>query len=187
MGQQNWRTPEWLFQMLSERFGPFELDAAANKKNALCAEYFDGKANGNGLTWPWVDRTFCNPPFKQATDWVRKAWLEWNERGTRSVLVLPVGCSQAWWHLYVLGCPEACVYWSNRRISFRRPDGTPTRGADRDTVIVAYGYGPQAFRALPAREWAKSTESTSARGVEAPSTRTTPRRPGVEQPATNVN
>ncbi|GAF81494.1 unnamed protein product [marine sediment metagenome] len=140
--RQNWRTPQWLFDALNERFGPFVLDAAASKENALCKRYHDG-VRSDGLSNSWMDRTFCNPPFSHAGDWVEKAWGE-RTAMCRSVLLLPVGCSQAWFHDWVLRSKTAHILYPTKRISFLLPDGTPTKNADRDTMIVTFGYpGPK--------------------------------------------
>jgi len=143
------RTPQWLFDWLSDRYGPFQLDAAATAKNALCDEYYDEATDA--LTHPWYDKTFCNPPFAKFGDWIAKAAHEAVERNVRSVLIAPVGCSQKWYH-------QVAARWTvlvpDRRISFCMPDGTPTSSADRDSIFILIGPGwdnthQYQFRCLP--------------------------------------
>ena len=139
-GKQDMRTPRWLFERLSYCFGPFALDAAASAENALCSKFFDGSTpNLDGLLAPWIDVTFCNPPFRDAGEWVRKAIAE-AKRGARSVLIVPVGCSQSWWHE---AAAHATIFYPTKRISFDLPDGTPTTGADRDTLILIFDSGQE--------------------------------------------
>lgn len=128
------RTPRWLFDLLDRRYGPFRLDAAASRHNRMCDAYHGPDRGSDGLIDPWADVTFCNPPFRDTGAWVRKACTEFDERGIRSVLVLPVGCSQAWFHRHLLGKHE--ILYPTRRINFDLPTGEPTRSADRDTLIV---------------------------------------------------
>lgn len=51
---------------LEERFGPFNLDAAASPHNAKCSRFFtvedDGLAQPWG-EWPDMGRVWCNPPY----------------------------------------------------------------------------------------------------------------------------
>jgi phage N-6-adenine-methyltransferase len=128
------RTPRWLFDMLADRFGPFALDAAASSSNALCAAHYT--KDDSGLLRPWFDVTFCNPPFNNVGPWVSKA-IDEQSRGVSSLLILPVGCSQRWFHE---AAQTALIYFPTKRISFDNPDGTPTRGADRDTVILHFPH-----------------------------------------------
>lgn len=144
-GRQDWRTPPWLFEILSERFGPYKLDAAASKENSLCGEsYYDGALQGgDGLNQPWIDPTFCNPPFNRAGDWAAKAHHEWSQRNVKSTLILPAGCSQRWFHEYVLN--KAMVLYPTKRIQFCLPDGSPSDSANGDSMIVVYGFGVTGF------------------------------------------
>lgn len=138
-GKQNYRTPKWLFDQLNSLFGPFKLDAYASHENALCADYFTEKS-GQGH---WRDVTFANPPFKLAGFCAAQALFYHATGGVRSVLILPVGCSQRWFHKLIED--DAGILYPEKRISFNKPDGTPTKGADRDTIIVTIGFDTSKF------------------------------------------
>lgn len=139
MGNQNMRTPRWLFDYLNERFGPFQLDAFASPENALCTNYWTEQ--DNGLEKPWACDTFANPPFRLAGAAIEKAYDEFLVHNNWSVLILPVGCSQQWYHRYCLRDSRITVYHPDCRINFDMSDGTPTKSADRDTMIVCVGKG----------------------------------------------
>lgn len=131
---QNRRTPRYLFEFLEQKFGKFVLDAFADSANALCDNFYTEQ--DNALVQPWPDGTFANPPFKLAGKCVDKALSE----PGRSVLILPVGCSQKWAQRLIIST-RTNIYMPDRRINFDLPDGTPTRGADRDTWIVSIHSG----------------------------------------------
>src|SRR5262249_51140983 len=57
----DWVTPWTVFADTAARYGPFELDAAAQHHNAKVATYYTPEMNG--LNLPWINRTFVNPPF----------------------------------------------------------------------------------------------------------------------------
>jgi phage N-6-adenine-methyltransferase len=146
MGQQDMRTPKWLFDLLNELYGPFQLDAFADHHNALCKRYYTEQGD-DGLIAPWLDRTFANPPFSIFDRAMCKAVTSNLAHGHRSVLIGPVACSQRWFHDWVV--PNGHILVPNKRINFLRPDGTPTKSADRDTMIFLVGYRePWATRLL---------------------------------------
>lgn len=137
---QTRRTPRWLFDFLSELFGPFTCDVAADEHNALCEEHIT--AEQDALVVPWADRNWCNPPFRHTGRFVARA-VEQAESGKMTCMLVPVGCAQAWHHEFAR---RFTIYHPDRRISYDLPDGTPTgedggHGADRDTAILLIGPG----------------------------------------------
>ncbi len=146
MGQQDMRTPRWLFNFLQDHFKTtYKLDAFADKKNHLCKKYATKTSKkGDGLTRPWIHETFANPPFSLCEKVVAKACLEAWKNKIKSTLILPVGCSQIWFHKYILNAC-ATIYLPDTRIWFLNPDGTwpknkdgRVQGGDRDTMIVRF-------------------------------------------------
>lgn len=135
-GNQKMRTPPWLFKLLNDRYGPFELDVAADKKNTLCRRFWDARANG--LVQPWLRVTYCNPPFAEMGVWMRKAHLEWLHHRVKSCVVGLAGCSQSWFHKYAI---HGRILVPNKRINFLMPDGTPTNRAMWSTMIYLFGFG----------------------------------------------
>jgi len=130
---QDRRTPRWLFDLLAERFGPFALDAFAEEHNALCPRYIG--ASDDGCRQRWEDVTFANPPFALMGDAVEQAVRE-SRHGVRSVVIGPAGCSQRWYHEHAI---RGTIYVPDRRVNYDLPDGTPTHGADRDSIVIAFG------------------------------------------------
>ena len=87
--RNHWGTPQWIFDKLNEVFD-FSLDAAANDDNFKCRPYFTQKDNGLKQSWEG-EVVFCNPPHSGGVygKWIDKAYLEYLNHGTTSVLVLP--------------------------------------------------------------------------------------------------
>jgi len=153
---QDRRTPQWFYDFLNTHFGPFVLDAAATKANALC-EKFLSEAH-DALNVAWAPHTFCNPPFKNMGLWVDKARKE-ALKGHCVVILAPQGGAQAWYHKIAR---HYTILQPNMRISYDTPEGLPTgvdkchnglpnaecrkecrciNGADRDTSILLFGPG----------------------------------------------
>lgn len=93
-------TPPELFDPL-DAVHHFTLDVAAAPHNARCDNFYT--RSDNGLVLPWVGSVWCNPPYSNLIDWVRKAWSEWklgNPRGI--VMLLPANRpEQKWWQEHV--------------------------------------------------------------------------------------
>lgn len=68
-----WETPQDLFDKLDSIFH-FDLDVASTHKNAKCKNYFT-KAD-NGLEQDWWGNVWCNPPYSDLKNWLKKAYNE---------------------------------------------------------------------------------------------------------------
>lgn len=135
---QNRRTPPWLFAKLQKYLGlKFKLDAAASAVNALCKKFLTEA--DNGLAKPWIDGTFCNPPFKRFGLWLAKALLEARERKIVVCVIGPMGGAQTWFH-GVAKCGTILVP-NSRLVFYDSVTGKPTAGADRDSAIYVFGPG----------------------------------------------
>lgn len=132
-GTQDRRTPRWLYNALNRQFGPFRCDAYATPANAMCERFITKAEDGNKVDWP--DATFGNPEFDDMVLPLEQA-LRQAKRGTRSIILGPVGCSQEWYHQLAI---QGTIYVPDCRINYDTPDGEPTDGADRDTIVMGFG------------------------------------------------
>lgn len=76
------RTPESLMIDLENRYGKFDFDPCP-------ADRPDGF---DGLTVPWGQNSYVNPPFKALGKWLAKACEEWKngESGKQIVFLMPI-------------------------------------------------------------------------------------------------
>lgn len=131
IGRDNWWTPDDLFKEICDRYGPFTLDVAADATNAKCAEYFT--AEQDGLLMPWSGSVWCNPPYTNLIQWVKKAYEETQAgRCIQAVLLLPAHTSTAWFHDY--GLPHAEIYW----IRGKRKFGGTGKSAIMPSVVLVF-------------------------------------------------
>lgn len=94
-------TPSELFDELSAKYGPFDLDVAAAPHNAKCERFYT--LQDNALVLPWDGKVWCNPPYSNLMAWMEKAWEERDAgRAQRLVMLLPANrTEQPWWQDYV--------------------------------------------------------------------------------------
>jgi phage N-6-adenine-methyltransferase len=104
--KQDWETPQWLFDKLDKHF-KFSLDVCATKYNHKCKTYIDPQM-ADGLICPWdsidfgihIKHIFCNPPYNQLSQWIKKCYEE-SLKGCTVVMLIPARTDTKVWHEYV--------------------------------------------------------------------------------------
>ena len=74
------KTPQYLLDYIVKRFGKF-YDPCPYNIN------YNEKEHKNGLTGPWKDFNFCNPPFSRAMSFVKKAHYEFKHHKRKSIIL----------------------------------------------------------------------------------------------------
>lgn len=85
-------TPWPFFRELNAEFR-FTLDVCATAESAKCERYFTKADDGLQKRW-FGENVWCNPPFDNIGDWVRKAWIADAEL---VVMLVPAWTDRAWW------------------------------------------------------------------------------------------
>jgi phage N-6-adenine-methyltransferase len=97
--KQTYETPKELYQPLADEF-QFTLDVAADRFNTKCFDFFDESLDG--LKQPWHGVCWCNPPYREQSKWVKKAWMEAKLGRATTVLLVPARTNTGWWHDYCM-------------------------------------------------------------------------------------
>lgn len=95
-----WETPDDLFRKLDAEFD-FNLDPCATSNNHKCEKYFTAEVDGLKQNWGGY-RVFCNPPYSNIADWVKKSYHESLKPGTVVVLLIPSRTDTRYFHEYIL-------------------------------------------------------------------------------------
>lgn len=86
--KQDWKTPKSLYNKLKEEFD-FDFDPCPPQHKV------------NGLEIEWGFKNFINPPFKDVSKWVKKAYEE-SCKEKQCVLLVASRTDTRWFHDYVL-------------------------------------------------------------------------------------
>lgn len=140
-GNDNFQTPQHIFNQLDAVFN-FNMDVACTLENCLCEKGFYHPYDALGHDWTNL-RCFCNPPFSNKADWIKKADHEvQNNNCPICVMILPSLCMDTKvWHEYI----ENKYHYEilQGRISFIDPEtGKPKSGNNSGTVIVYFKKKP---------------------------------------------
>lgn len=105
-GNNNWGTPQWLFDRLNSVFH-FTLDPCADDTNHKCDAYYTIEQDGLAQTWGG-QTVFCNPPYERKTkahpgqeDWIEKCCIESQLNHITSVMLIPARTDVKAQHNYV--------------------------------------------------------------------------------------
>lgn len=149
-----WSTPPEVFEELNERYGPFDLDAAANFHNRKCQFWLGPSSmiSENALTAAWkgfslgLNRVWMNPPYSNPYPFVAKAWEQAHIGNCMVTMLLPSTTEVGWWKGFVYDGDRRrfrpgveVEFWPNR-IRHIRPDGTRGGSPKFGSVVVTF-YG----------------------------------------------
>jgi len=97
MGNANWETPNGFFLTCNDAWGPFDVDAAADKNNTKCREYLSARVKSESSEWPFFKkRVWLNPPYTNIGGWVNSAREEARLHDNLTALLLPMPRGDAW-------------------------------------------------------------------------------------------
>ncbi len=117
-GNDDWGTPDWLFGFLNQNFGPFDTDACADADNSKCPSFFDKVMDG--LKQIWKGLIWCNPPYSNVADWVKKAHdsVYVDQTAERVCLLVANRTETEWFHEYAT---KGLVFFLRTRVAFVEP------------------------------------------------------------------
>lgn len=109
-GNNECATPNWLKESLFKGwYDPCPLSIA-------------GIFQVDGLSQPWQDRTYVNPPYSEPLKWVKKA-IEENKKGKTVALLLKLDCSTEWFRKIMDA--GAHLLFINERLHFNEGEAAP--------------------------------------------------------------
>jgi site-specific DNA-methyltransferase (adenine-specific) len=128
-----WSTPSDVFDRLNTEFS-FNLDACATDLNHKCERYFTQAENGLNQSWGGY-RVFCNPPYSNISEWVKKAYYESYKADTLICLLIPARTDTRYFQEYILHRAE--IRFIKGRLHFNNSKA----GAPFPSMIVIYRAG----------------------------------------------
>ena len=140
-------TPQWFLDLVVEILGEIDLDPCADPRRRVPAERHFTK-DDDGLAQGWSGRVFLNPPFSDATTWLKHLCV-YAESGavTEAVVLVPVTSLGTSGAELLMRRTASCVTVCKARFGFlnndyeQLPEGTPV------PMSVVY-VGPDAERFL---------------------------------------
>lgn len=99
-----WATPQDFYEKLNKEFN-FTLDPCATAENHKTTKYFTKEQDGLIQNWQG-NIVFCNPPYSNIAEWVKKCYSESLKENTIVVLLIPARTDTKYFHNYILNRSE---------------------------------------------------------------------------------
>ena len=132
--KHDWSTPQDFFDELDNEFH-FDIDVCADEENAKCEKYYD--ENDDGLIQDWEGMTcFCNPPYSDCTNWIKKCYNEGKKPNTTVVALIPARTDTKYFHNYIYHKAE--IRFIKGRLKF----GESKNAAPFPSMVVIF-RGPE--------------------------------------------
>lgn len=133
----DWATPQAFFDKVSDRFGGFDLDAAASNQNTKCKRCITQDMDALNIRWSrtlWEGpkKIWLNPPYGRVIGLFMAKAVEAYKDGCLVVCLVPARTDTAWWHDHV--APYAKVEFIRGRLKF----GNAKNSAPFPSTLVIY-------------------------------------------------
>lgn len=143
-----WETPDEIVEYLAERYGKYDLDAAATEDNKKCDKFYSKETNCLKRWWGSNKHVWLNPPYSNPDPFIKKA-IEQMEHGNQIDILLPADNSTAWFSdaqkhaaeiIWITGetwkDEEGREYSRTGRVAFiSGMTGEPVHGNNKGSVI----------------------------------------------------
>lgn len=148
--KDHWYTPEHVLGIVRECLETIVLDPCTSPENPAQATRFFTEAE-DGLSRPWEDGFFCNPPFSTKAHWIQKAMNEHKE----GFLLVPSAClhNKSTRRMFIWASSIAMLgrvkfVPSPELIAAREAEGLPPASTPQDDMILVSIY-PQSRNLFP--------------------------------------
>jgi phage N-6-adenine-methyltransferase len=115
-----WGTPKKLFDRLDKEFN-FTLDSCASSWNYKVDNYYT--IEDDALSKEWKGIVWCNPPYSNVGDSVKKAYEE-SLKGAIVVMLIFSKTDTRYWHDFVMKADE--IRFIKGRVKFEKHEDTIT-------------------------------------------------------------
>lgn len=136
-GSDGWCSPRDVTEPMAEFFGGrADCDPCSNARSIVKAvtAYTE-----NGLVFPWMRKTYENPPFSKTDAWTWKALHEMTVGNVLELIRLtPVSTATVWWAA-MAAFKRNPRFLFTKRLKFRGDTATQKFGARFDTVLTYFG------------------------------------------------
>ena len=130
------RTPDYVFNYASKRWGPFEVDLAARADNTKCDYYYDEEINSLSVDWyKEFSKGWLNPPFSKMDPWIEKIILE-AKKGFNTTMIMEIPNGEARMSSIFEYATEFVFIIG--RVPYDKADGTPRKTHMRGSCLIHF-------------------------------------------------
>lgn len=145
--RNDYETPPELYKIALQlaHAEQFDLDVCCSRQNIPAKHHY---INGisDGLKLDWEKLNWCNPPYKYAPIWVKKAAQE-QKKGKHTIMLIPARTETKYWHDYILDSfggtnrEHVRVEFLRKGYRFINPDTGEKMGVYKNALALVYFEG----------------------------------------------
>lgn len=123
-GPSDWLTPQYILDAVGRCFPTgIDLDPCANPRGLVKAKQYY-QLPQDGLTLPWFENVYCNPPFSrgQLVQWANKAARESIYYKVNILFLCPASTETEYFQDIIFPHAQAICFLKSR-VKFLRPNG----------------------------------------------------------------
>lgn len=128
-GKDEWLTPPFIIKAL----GPFDLDPCSPINRPWPTAINHYTKVDDGLSKAWNGRIWCNPPYDNVEEWLRRSANHGNAIG------LCWASTETGWFFKQIWSRAHGVLFLNCRLAFYHVDGKKGGSPGKGSVLVGYG------------------------------------------------
>src|SRR5574337_176460 len=133
--RQEWGTPPLLVKWLKENFG-LSWDVCATEGNAVFGPQRCYTPKMDGLSRPWPNGWFCNPPWKNISPWVYEA-MGAHAQCRSGIMLVPARTDRLW---FANATRSARVVWITGRLAYIPAPGVEESQSSVLSMLLFFGY-----------------------------------------------
>lgn len=136
-----WYSPPWVIELAREVMGDIDLDPAScdQAQQVVKAAKFYTK-DDNGLRWPWLGKTWLNPPYGgDQIPWINKLVYDYQRgRVPEAILLVASRLGYDWYEETWDKASSICL--AQKRIAFiKSEDGSCSEAAKAGSTFFYFG------------------------------------------------
>lgn len=122
--ENDYKTPPEIYNIALNHLKQdiFRLDTCCSDKH-IPAIFHCIFPDTDGLKYPWMNFSWCNPPYNECKKWIEKAYKENKERDKICVMLIPARTETKYWHEYILTNPRCQIQFLKKGYKFLNKDG----------------------------------------------------------------
>lgn len=136
----DYKTPPEIYKIALEHFerSEFGLDTCCSDNHIPAIMHYL-LSYKDGLAMPWVNFSWCNPPFNECKKWIEKAFKENKDRNITIAMLLPARVETKYWHDFILNNPRCQIQFLKKGYKFLNKDNQEM-GVFKNALALVYFY-----------------------------------------------
>ena len=136
--ENDYKTPPEIYNIALKFFNrkEFSLDTCCSDKHIPAIMHYSLPEH-DGLIMPWVNFSWCNPPYNECKKWIEKAYKENKEKDIVIAMLLPARTETKYFQEYILKNDKCLIQFLKKGYCFLNKSNQPM-GIFKNPLALVY-------------------------------------------------